>query len=121
MNWWAVATMLVFSPVFLSLVMGIFLHSATDLIRMMIGNGELILCSFLVVTSSIIRCYRSKAKSSDFYFISLFFLAIVKIVAYVTIRVSDAPIALIYISSIIFVLASIIVSWRHEKSLTRRR
>jgi len=116
LNWWAVTAILAFFPIIFSIFIGLFVHSFIDSVSMMIGDGELILSSFLVSTPSLINSYRNKEKNGDAFFIILLLLAIFQIGAYAMIRVStEIGFFRVFAFSFFFVASSLFISWRNEK------
>jgi len=116
LRWWIITTILAFFPVLFSIFIGLLFNNFVDTIVMMIGDGELILSSFLVSTPSLIKNYRNKKKNGDMLFILLLLISTLQIGAYVAIKVDEGmgfrPVLLF---SQIFTIVSIFVSWRNEK------
>lgn len=91
----------------------------------MIGDGELILASFLVVTPSIMDYYKSDFTKKDqehkkiFYL--LLFVTFFELTAYTTIKTNSKNIIeIVYITSALCVVSSVTISWQGELFLKRK-
>lgn len=123
MDWWVGTVILAFFPIFISIIISLCRYATVDLNRM-IGDGELILSAFLVTTPSIINSYKEssyqKGSTYKLVFFLLLFVAFFQLTAYTSIKTNPENIpGVVYITSALCVLSSIIISWQGEKLLKR--
>ena len=122
-DWWVGTVILAFFPIFISIIISLCRYATVDLNRM-IGDGELILSAFLVTTPSIINSYKEssyqKGSTYKLVFFLLLFVAFFQLTAYTSIKTNPENIpVVVYITSALCVLSSIIISWQGEKLLKR--
>jgi len=91
----------------------------------MVGDGELILSAFLVITPSVMNYFKADFNKKDqvhkkiFYL--LLFVAFFELTTYTTIKTNpDNIVWVVYIASIICTVSSIIISWQSELFLKRK-
>ena len=91
----------------------------------MVGDGELILSAFLVITPSVMNYFKADFNKKDqvhkkiFYL--LLFVAFFELTTYTTINTNpDNIVWVVYIASIICTVSSIIISWQSELFLKRK-
>ena len=91
----------------------------------MVGDGELILSAFLVITPSVMNYFKADFNKNDqvhkkiFYL--LLFVAFFELTTYTTIKTNpDNIVWVVYIASIICTVSSIIISWQSELFLKRK-
>ena len=85
-----------------------------DMINL-IGNGELILSSFLIVTSTLFDCYNAggshSSDTAEIIYYGLIFIDAFELISYTTIRTNENNRALfVYVLSGFFTVTSIVVS-----------
>jgi len=120
-DWWVGTVILAFFPIFISIIISLCRYASVDIDRM-IGDGELILSAFLVTTPSIINSYREssyqRGSKYKLVFFLLLFVAFFQLTAYTSIKTNPSNIPnVVYITSALCVLSSIIISWQGEKLL----
>ena len=123
LDWWVGTVILTFFPILISIVMSLCRSGSVDFKRM-IGDGELILSAFLVITPSIMNYYKTKSvqkgKGHKLIFYLLLFVAFFQLTAYTSIKTNPTNIeSVVYITSALCVLASIIISWQGERLLKK--
>ena len=123
-DWWVGTVLLTFFPILVSIVISLCRNGAVDINRM-VGDGELILSAFLVITPSIMNYYRTNpaqnGKEHKIIFYLLLFVAFFQLTAYTSIKTNPSNIAhVVYITSALCVISSVIISWQGEKLLKRR-
>lgn len=123
LDWWVGTVLITFFPIIISTIISLCRNGSIDVNRM-IGDGELILSSFLVITPSIMNFYKTRSSSEDFankaMFYLLLFVAFFQLTAYTSIKTtSNNQAIIVYITSGLCVLSSIIISWRGEKLLAK--
>ncbi|MDE5978292.1 MAG: hypothetical protein K2G70_07530 [Turicibacter sp.] len=121
LDWWVGTVILAFFPIFISIVISLFRNSSVDINRM-IGDGELILSAFLVTTPSIMNSYKKSSypKGGKYKknFFLLLFAAFFQLTAYTSIKTNPTNISgVVYITSFLCVLSSILISWQEEMLL----
>lgn len=121
MDWWVGTVILAFFPIFISIIISLCRYASVDINRM-IGDGELILSAFLVTAPSIINSYREssyqRGSKYKLVFFLLLFVAFFQLTAYTSIKTNPSNISnVVYITSALCVLSSIIISWQGEKLL----
>lgn len=121
LDWWVGTVILTFFPIIISIIISLCRNGNIDFQRM-VGDGELILSAFLVTTPSIMNYYRGssikKEKSHKLMFYLLLFVAFFQLTAYTSIKTnSENKDNVVYITSALCVLSSIIIAWRGEKHL----
>lgn len=124
LDWWVGTVVLTFFPIFVSIIISICRNGLVDINRM-IGDGELILSAFLVITPSIINYYRTdpgkKGKVHEKIFYLLLFVAFFELTAYTTIKTNSTNIAIVvYVTSALCVISSVIISWQSELFLKKK-
>lgn len=115
-DWWINTVFLAFFPIIISIIMSILIHSSVDFNRM-IGDGELILSSFLVSTPSLINLYKGRNENKLIFYL-LLFASFFQLIAYTTIKTNlNNSSTIVYITSFICVITSIIISLKSELHL----
>lgn len=116
-DWWIGTVFLAFFPTIFSIITSLCRYGTVDVNRMF-GDGELILSAFLIATPSLINFFKENIyrKGYKLLFYSLLFTAFFQLVAYTSIKTnsSNKPIV-VYITSALCVISSIIISWQGEK------
>lgn len=120
-KWWVSTVVLTFFPTVSVAFMSLLRGTPIDMINL-IGNGELILSSFLIVTSTLFDCYNAGGKhlsdTTEIIYYGLIIIDALELIAYTTIRTSENSQALfVYVLSGFFTVTSIVVS-RMWKRLT---
>ncbi len=120
-DWWVGTVILAFFPMIVSMLINLCRCATLDLNRM-IGDGELILSAFLVTTPSLISFCKENLyqKGYKLLFYFLLFAAFLQLVAYTSIKTNPANIPeVVYITSALCVISSIIISCQGEKCIRR--
>ena len=113
-DWWVGTVILTFFPILTSIIINICRNGYADFNRM-VGDGELILSAFLVITPSVMNYFNKKI------FYLLLFVAFFELTTYTTIKTNpDNIVWVVYIASIICTVSSIIISWQSELFLKRK-
>lgn len=125
LDWWVGTVLITFFPIIISVIISLCRNGSIDVNRM-IGDGELILSAFLVITPSIMNFYKTRSSSEDSahkaLFYLLLFVAFFQLTAYTSIKTTlNNKAIIVYITSGFCVLSSIIISWRGEKLLAKGR
>ena len=122
-DWWVGTVILTFFPILTSIIINICRNGYADFNRM-VGDGELILSAFLVITPSVMNYFKADFNKKDqvhkkiFYL--LLFVAFFELTTYTTIKTNpDNIVWVVYIASIICTVSSIIISWQSELFLKR--
>lgn len=120
-DWWVGTVVLAFFPSILSAIFSLSRNATLDLNRI-IGDGELILTSFLITAPSLISYYKEnlyqKGYKGSFYL--LLFSAFLQLVVYTSIKTNNNNIPrIVYVSSTLCVLSAIIFSYAGEKRLNK--
>lgn len=123
LDWWVGTVILTFFPILISIVISLCRSGSVDVNRM-VGDGELILSAFLVIAPSIMNYYKAnsvqKGKGHKLIFYLLLFVAFFQLTAYTSIKTNPTNIAnVVYITSALCVLSSVIISWQGEKFLKK--
>lgn len=115
-DWWVGTVILTFFPILTSIIINICRNGYADFNRM-VGDGELILSAFLVITPSVMNYFKADFNKKDqvhkkiFYL--LLFVAFFELTTYTTIKTNpDNIVWVVYIASIICTVSSIIISWQ---------
>lgn len=120
-DWWVGTVILAFFPMIVAVIASLCMYGKVDINRL-IGDGELIISAFLVTTPSLINYYRDAPKERGYkkIFYLLLFAAFFQLVAYTSIKITQNRVAkVVYITSTLCVISSIIVSWQGEKYLKK--
>lgn len=119
LDWWFGTVLLTFFPLIVSVLIGLCTNGKVDFNRLF-GDGELILSSFLVSTPSLLRLHNKGVTDlpGKRLFYALLIIAFLQLVAYTSIKTNSQrqPIV-VYITSVLCVLSSIIISRLSEKRL----
>jgi len=124
-RYWLVGSIFAFFPFIAIVIMSMFSGNGVDIERV-IGDGELVLSSFLIVVPSLVSNYRSKStilnnkykEIGERFYLILLLLAFLSLTIYVSIKMSEnVPVNLVYIVSAICVMLSIMISWGNEAYL----
>lgn len=117
-DWWGGTVIFTFFPILISIVISICRGGAENINRV-IGDGELILSAFLVTTPSIMNyanadsTKRSQEHKKLFYLLLL--VGFLELVIYVTIKTNpDNKPSIVYISSALCTVSSVVISWKSE-------
>lgn len=116
-DWWVGTVILAFFPMIISIITSLCRYGAVDINRMF-GDGELILSAFLITTPSLINFYKENIYQRGYklLFYLLLFTAFFQLVAYTTIKTNSTNKSIVvYITSALCVISSIIISWQGEK------
>lgn len=104
-DWWVGTVILTFFPILTSIIINICRNGYADFNRM-VGDGELILSAFLVITPSVMNYFKADFNKKDqvhkkiFYL--LLFVAFFELTTYTTIKTNpDNIVWVVYIASII--------------------
>ena len=123
-DWWVGTVILTFFPILTSIIINICRNGYADFNRM-VGDGELILSAFLVITPSVMNYFKADFNKKDqvhkkiLYL--LLFVAFFELTTYTTIKTNpDNIVWVVYIASIICTVSSIIISWQSELFLKRK-
>jgi len=122
MRYWLVGNVvLAYFPFYAIIIMSLITASGIDVHRM-IGDGELVLCSFLIIVPSLISNYRSQQVESrktnrELLFFMLLFMAFMLLISYTSIKMSDTAPYISYIVSFMSVILSLCISWGNESYL----
>ena len=120
-DWWAGTVILTFLPMLISIVISI-CRGGFENINRAIGDGELILSAFLVTIPSIMDYCKSgfmrKSREHKKLCYLLALVAILELTAYVTIKTNSTnkP-SMVYITSVLCTVSSVIISWKSESFL----
>ena len=129
LRWWVGTVVLTLFPTLTTLIVAAVRNDATFDIDIAFKDGELILSSFLIVTSTLVSCYDVKEKSI-FTDLILFFLLgcdFIQLIIYTVFKTNpENNIITITIVSLISLAVSIISSWSwylltHELTQNRER
>lgn len=118
-DWWVGTVILAFFPMIISIITSLCRYGTVDINRLF-GDGELILSSFLIITPSLINFYKKNIYHHGYklLFYLLLFAAFLQLVAYTTIKTNSTNIPIVvYITSALCVITSIIISWQGEKCI----
>lgn len=118
-DWWVGTVILAFFPMIISVIISLCRYATVDVNRM-IGDGELILSAFLVITPSLISFCKENLyqKGYKLLFYFLLFAAFFQLVAYTSIKTNPTNIPeVVYITSALCVVSSIIISRQGEKCI----
>ncbi|MCL2400579.1 MAG: hypothetical protein FWC91_12650 [Defluviitaleaceae bacterium] len=120
--WLAESIFLSFIPFLIIVIWNLLTTSQLHLARA-IGNGELILSSFLIMTPSLISNYRSRGiellkEKRERLFLILLGIIILLLVTYIMVKIHDGyNITFVYITSGFGVASSIVLSLGNEQYL----
>lgn len=120
-DWWVGTVVLAFFPMIISVITSLCRYGNVDINRM-IGDGELIISAFLITTPSLINYYKETTKKTIHkkIFYLLLFAAFFQLTAYTSIKTTPHNIpCVVYITSAICVISSVIIAWQGEKYLQR--
>lgn len=120
-DWWVGTVILAFFPMIVSILINLCRYATLGLNRI-IGDGELILSAFLVTTPSLINFCKENLyqKGYKLLFYFLLFASLLQLVAYTSIKTNPANIPeVVYITSALCVISSIIISRQGEKCIRR--
>lgn len=118
-DWWVGTVILAFFPMIVSLIASLCMYGNVNVNRLF-GDGELIISAFLVTTPSLINYYKDAPKEKGYkkMFYLLLFAAFFQLVAYTSIKITQNRVAkVVYITSALCVISSVIVSWLGERYL----
>lgn len=123
-DWWADTVFLTMFPTLVSICISFLRYQTVDIDRM-IGDGEMIMLSCLIIIPSLMRYYRDrparKTVSHRRYFYILLFVSFLQIVAYASFKTNpkNDPVFVYIISAVCFP-GSVGISYRAEKLLRRQ-
>lgn len=114
-KWWVSTIGLTFFPTFSLMLICILRNTPFEFIDL-IKNGEIILASLLIVTSTLIDCYndaeKKKSSKAEGTYYSLIGVVLLDLITYTTIRTDPESKSLtVYIATVLSVIISIFVSW----------
>lgn len=120
LKWWVGTVVLTLFPSIATALMALF-RSKEITLELLIGDGELVLSSFLIIVSTLINYHNIQRKKSDridgLYFILLFgaFLELIAYTSFKTNLESENNLMTIGLTSAFSLFASIFVSWSWSK------
>ena len=120
-DWWVGTVFLTFFPILLSMIISYLVVGRINFDRI-IGDGELILASFLIVVPSIINFFKGQKiePKHKVYFYCLLFLSFFQIVTYTCIKInSSSKTDVVNIASGFSVISSIMISRQGEINLIK--
>ena len=116
-DWWVGTVFLAFFPIAAAIILSLVWHSRIDLVRI-VGDGEIILSSFMIAVPSIIRNYHARKTGRKLYFYFLLIITFFQLMTYAGIKVNPEPsLAIVYITSVSYAIIAIIVSFANERFL----
>lgn len=120
LKWWVGTVVLTLFPSLVIALMALFRNKEITL-ELLIGDGELVLSSFLIIVSTLISYHNIQRKNSDsidgLYFILLFgaFLELIAYTSFKTNLENENNLLTIGLTSAFSLAASIFVSWLWSK------
>ena len=120
-DWWGGTVVFTFFPILISIVISI-CRGGSENINRVIGDGELILSAFLVTAPTIVNYANSTKRSQEHKKLLYLLLLVVflELVAYVTIKTNpDNKPSVVYITSVLCDVSSVVISWKSELFLKR--
>ena len=114
LRWWVGTVVLTLFPTLTTLIVAALRWDTIITLDLIFHDGELILCSFLIVTSTLVSCYNVKMKSvfTDGMLYLLFGSDFIQLIAYTVIKTNEKNnLITISIVSIISLIISIVSSW----------
>ena len=122
-KWWFGTVFLTLFPTLLTLFVGL-LRGVPITLELLIGNGELVLSSFTIVTATLISCYNDGKRNSPWEEALFYFLLLVcpfELVGYAIVKTNEAnKISVVGITSVLCLLTSIFTSWIWNWLMIRR-
>jgi hypothetical protein len=107
---WLVTVILAFFPIIASIIISLLRNADLDLVRM-IGDGELVLSSFLLTTPSLINLFGTQKGSRRGLFYLLLFTSFLQLITYTTIKTNETnSMPTILVISLICIVSSILLS-----------
>lgn len=122
-DWWVSTVGLTLFPIIASFLISI-VHNGQIVWDVLCGNGELVLCGFLIVVPSILNIYRTRSDSitQRGQFVLLLFTAFLILVTYVAIRMTAGISKVtLWLSSVFAVIASVVVARHSELYMGREK
>lgn len=122
-DWWVSTVGLTLFPIIASFLISI-VHNGQIVWDVLCGNGELVLCGFLIVVPSILNIYRTRSDSitQRGQFVLLLFTAFLILVTYVAIRMTAGICKVtLWLSSVFAVIASVVVARHSELYMGREK
>ena len=113
-KWWVSTVMLTFFPTIAVGIMSVLRNTPVEIVDL-IGDGELVLSSLIIVTSTLFDCYNNGSKifpdKAEKIYFSLIVIDTLEVLVYTTIRTnpSNKPL-MVYIASGLCTVTSIYVS-----------
>lgn len=113
-KWWVSTVILTFFPTFSLMIISILKNTPVEIVEL-IDNGELILSSFIIVTSTLFDCYNNGTKNfpdkAEKIYFALILIDALELIAYTTIRTNPSNEAMtVYVASGLCTITSIFVS-----------
>ena len=111
LDWWVKTVIFAFFPIFAAILIS-FLVTGTVVFARLIGDGELILCTFGISIASVFR-HRNNFKG---YYYSSLIVAIIQIVIFACIKAnSKAVFSNVLWASVLCIISSVLIAWQGEK------
>ena len=120
-DWWFGTVLFTFFPTILAAIIDLCSKGAIDFPRL-IGDGELVLCAYLVATPTLINLYNTRAVSNGgkVLFYLLLIAASLQMVVYSVFKTNTSNIeSVVYVCSGICIVVSIFVAWLGQRHLRR--
>lgn len=120
-DWWFGTVLFTLFPTILAAIISLCSKGTIDIPRL-IGDGELVLCAYLVATPTLINLYNARAVSNGgkVIFYLLLIAASLQMVVYSVFKTNTANIeSVVYVCSGICILVSIFVAWLGQRHLGR--
>ena len=117
LDWWIGTVFFAFFPAIVSIIISLCRYGSVDINRIF-GDGELILCAFSITTPSLIGFFKADIYNKGYK--KLFYLLLLSVffelITYTSIKTNSTNIPLVvYITSILCVISSVLISWQGEK------
>ena len=114
LKWWFITVVLTLFPTIATIIGALLKEDVSLTWDLVLGQGEIILASFLIVASTLMAGYTAKDETvfTDLIRYILFFLATIQLFSYAVIRTNKSnSIMTLIISSFSALFMSILVSW----------
>ena len=122
-DWWADTVILTLFPTLVSVFISLLRYQRVDVERM-IGDGEVIMLSCLIIIPSLMNYYRDHPIKKNInhrrYFYIMLFMSFFQLLAYASFKTNPQNVpAIVYSTSAGCFLGSVVISYRAEKFLRR--
>ena len=118
LNWFLLHVIVPYVPIIVSIILYFFTHRHLFNIGDLIGEGELVICSFSISLAYLIKLFqvRNNANNNDNLYLTILFISFFQIISYSGIKAArDIDLNIVVLISAFCFVSSVFMSYKVEK------